>query len=146
MSTAFDTKNRRQLLDIKSIVDEDGHRLIQFFLGSTIIDTWCFYIKAIHKQCSNPTGRQLKPASIHCVIRTYAQRSPTYIAETNNLFRSKDPTPSSLPGRCRFHWAKLQILRRSKKLLDKYQLKVNTDKTEYTSILKSEERWKEVKK
>ncbi|RUS81468.1 hypothetical protein EGW08_010766 [Elysia chlorotica] len=31
-------------------------------------------------------------------------------------------------------------------VLKKYQLKVNTDKTEYTSLSKSEEGWKEVKK
>ena len=41
----------------------------------------------------------------------------------------------------------MQKLRRCKKFLKKkYQLKVNTDKTEYTTISKSEEGWKEVKK
>ena len=40
MSAAFDTINRRHLLDIvKSIVDEDKHRLIQFLLSGTDIDT-----------------------------------------------------------------------------------------------------------
>ena len=38
----------------------------------------------------------------------------------------------------------MQIFRRSKKFFKK-QIKVNTDKTEYTSIIKSEEGWKEVK-
>ena len=35
----------------------------------------------------------------------------------------------------------LQLVRRSKK----FQPKVNTDKTEYTSVSKGEEGWKEVK-
>ena len=40
MSAAFDTINRHHLLDIvKSIVDEDEHRFIQFLLSGTIIDT-----------------------------------------------------------------------------------------------------------
>ena len=40
MSAVFDTINRRHLLDlVKSIVDEDEHRLIQFLLSGTIIDT-----------------------------------------------------------------------------------------------------------
>ena len=40
MSAAFDTINRRHLLDIvKSTVDEDEHRLIQFLLSGTVIDT-----------------------------------------------------------------------------------------------------------
>ena len=42
MSAAFDTINRRHLLDIhvvKSTVDEDEHTLIQFLLRGTAIDT-----------------------------------------------------------------------------------------------------------
>ena len=40
MPTAFHKINRHYLLDIvKSIVDEDKHRLIQFLLSGTVIDT-----------------------------------------------------------------------------------------------------------
>ena len=40
MSAAFDTINRRHILDIvKSIVDEDEHRLIQLLLSGAVIDT-----------------------------------------------------------------------------------------------------------
>ena len=40
MSVAFDTIFRRHLFDIvKSIVGEDKHRLIQFLLSGTLIDT-----------------------------------------------------------------------------------------------------------
>ena len=40
MSAALDMINRHHLLDIvKSIVDEDEHRLIQFLLSGTVIDT-----------------------------------------------------------------------------------------------------------
>ena len=40
MPAAFDTIKRRQLLDIvKSIVDVDKHRLIQFLLSGRVIDT-----------------------------------------------------------------------------------------------------------
>ena len=37
-------------------------------------------------------------------------------------------------------------IKKIQEVLKKYQLKVNTDKTEYISISKSEEGWKEVKK
>ena len=37
-------------------------------------------------------------------------------------------------------------IKKIQEVLKKYQLKVNTVKTEYTSISKSEEGWKEVKK
>ena len=40
MSAAFDTINRRHLLDIvKLIFDENEHRLIQFLLSGTVIGT-----------------------------------------------------------------------------------------------------------
>ena len=40
MSAAFDTINRRHLIDIvKTIVDEDEHRLIQLLLSGTVIGT-----------------------------------------------------------------------------------------------------------
>ena len=40
ISAAFGTINRRHLLDIvKSIVDEDEHRLMQFLLSGTVIGT-----------------------------------------------------------------------------------------------------------
>ena len=40
MSAAFDTINRRHLLDIvMTIVDEGEHRLIQFLLTDTVINT-----------------------------------------------------------------------------------------------------------
>ena len=40
MSATFDTINRLHLFDVvKSVFDEDEHRLIQFLLGGTDIDT-----------------------------------------------------------------------------------------------------------
>ena len=54
MSAAFDTINRRHLRDIvESIVDEGEHRLIQFLLSGTVIDTrinGTSTSKQIHKQ------------------------------------------------------------------------------------------------
>ena len=69
MSAAFDTINRRHLLDIvKSIVDEDEHRIIQLLLSGTVIDkriNGTSTSKTIHKQFRHPTGRLLKPGSIY---------------------------------------------------------------------------------
>ena len=70
MSAAFDTINRRHVLDIvKSIVDEDEHRLIQFLLSGTIIDTrikGTSTSKPFTSNVGTPQGDSLSP--VLCTI------------------------------------------------------------------------------
>ena len=65
MPAAFDTINRRHLLDIiKSVVDEDEHRLIQFLLSSTVIDTrinGTSTSKPFTSKVGTPQGDSLSP-------------------------------------------------------------------------------------
>ena len=67
MSAAFDTINRRHLLDIvKSIVDEDEHRLhvIQFLLSGTVIDiriNGTSISKPFTSNVGTPQGDSLSP-------------------------------------------------------------------------------------
>ena len=93
MSAAFDTINRRHLLDIvKSIVDEDEHRLIQFHLSGTVIHTrinGTSTSKKFHKQCRHPTGRQLKPGSIYYIFRKCSQRNPTVLPRPTTSFEEE---------------------------------------------------------
>ena len=88
-SAAFETINRCQLLDIvKTIVDEDEHRLLQFLLSGTVVGTrinGTSTSKLFTSNVGTPQRDSLNPVIIHCKIRTCSQRSPTYTAETNNL-------------------------------------------------------------
>ena len=79
MLAAFDTTNRRHLLDIvKSIVDENEHRLIQFLLSGTVIGTringTCIS-KPFTGNVATPQGDSFKPGSIHCIFRTCSESS-----------------------------------------------------------------------
>ena len=92
MSAAFDTINRGHLLDIlKTIVDEDGRRLIQFLLSGTVIgnEYMVFQRQTIHNQCKHPI--QLKSGAIHCMFRTCSQRNPTYMPRPKALFEAEIP-------------------------------------------------------
>ena len=94
MSAAFDTINRRHLLDrLKTIVDEDGQRLIQFRLSGTVIgnEYMVFQRQTIHNQCKHSIGRQLKSGAIHCMFRTCSQRSPTYMPRPTTSFEAEIP-------------------------------------------------------
>ena len=66
MSAAFDTINRHHLLDIvKSIVNEDEHRLLQFLLSGTVIDTRkndTSTSKLFTSNVGTPQGDSLSPA------------------------------------------------------------------------------------
>ena len=70
ISAAFDTINRRHLLDIvKSIVDEDENRFIQFLLSGTVIDTRMNGTSTSKPSKSNvgtPQGDSLSP--VLCTI------------------------------------------------------------------------------
>ena len=65
MSAAFDTIKRRHLLDIvKSIVDEDEYRLIQFPLSGTVINTrinGTSTTKPFTSNVGTPQGDSLSP-------------------------------------------------------------------------------------
>ena len=86
MPAAFHTINRCHLLKIvKSIVDEDQHRLIQFLLSGTVIDTSKPFTSNVGN-VGTTQGDSLSPGLFTIVIfRTCSQRSPTHAAETNNL-------------------------------------------------------------
>ena len=91
MSAAFNTINRRHLLDIvKSIVDEDEDRLIHLLLSGTVIDTrinGTSTSKPFRSNVGTPQGDSLSPVlfTIYLLFRTCSQRSPTHPAEINNL-------------------------------------------------------------
>ena len=151
MSAAFDTINRRHLLDIvKLIVDEDEHRLIQFLLSGTVIDTrinGTSTSKPFTSNVGTPQGDSLSPV-LFTIYLEHAVKEvrPTQPRPTNS-FEEEIPNEVAYADDVDFigqNYA--DIIKIQEVLKKKYQLKVNTDKTEYTSISKSEEGWKEVKK
>ena len=152
MSAAFDTINRRHLLDIiKSIVDEDKHRLIQFLLSGTVIDTrinGTSTSKPFTSNVGTPQGDSLSPVLLTILYLEHALKEVRpMLPRPTSSFEAEIPNDVAYADIVDFNDKTVQILRRSKKLFKKKQRKVNSDKTEYyTSISKSGEGWKEVKK
>ena len=89
MSAAFDMIKRRHLLVIvKSMADEDKHRLIQFLLSGTVIDTRIIGTSPSVPSTSNvstPQGGSLSPVLSIIYLEHAIKKSATYTAEANNL-------------------------------------------------------------
>ena len=72
ISAAFDTINRRHLLDIvKSIVGEDEHRLIQLLLSGTVIDkriNGTSTSKPFTSNVGTPQGDSLSPVLFNAYL------------------------------------------------------------------------------
>ena len=141
MSAAFDTINRRHLLDI---VKSQTNTVPSEWHSHSHKDKLYFYIKTIHKQCRHPTGRQLKPGSIYYRFRTCSQR-PTLPRPTTS-FEEEIPNEVAYADDVDFIGQNYADIKKIQEVLKKCQLKVNTDKTEYTSIKKKRRRVERSKK
>ena len=89
MPAAFDTINRRHLIDkVKSIVDEDEHRLIQYLLSVTVIDTRINNGTSTSKQFTSNVGTR-QGDSLNPVLFT------VYLEHALNEVRPTVPRPTS---------------------------------------------------
>ena len=138
MSAAFDTINRSHILDIvKSIVDEDKHRLIQFLLSGTVIDTrinGTSTSKPFTSNVGTPQGDSLSPVLFTIYLEHALKEVRPTLPRPTSSFEEKIPNEVVYADDVDF-------------ILKKYQLKVNTDKTEYTSFnIKKQRRMERSKK
>ncbi|GFR67696.1 retrovirus-related Pol polyprotein LINE-1 [Elysia marginata] len=150
MSAAFDTINRRQILDIlKIIMKEDELRMIRFLLRNTEINTKINGSSKAMPVMSNvgtPQGDSLSPVLFTIYLENALREIRTTLPEPNSSYGREIPSEIAytddvdLIGHDYANIAKIQ------ETLEKYQLKVNIDKTEFTLLSKSEEDWKKVKK
>ena len=108
MSAAFDAINRRHLVDaVKSIVDEDEQRLIQFLLSATFIDTRINRTSTAKpftsNVCTPPQGDSLSPV-LFTIYLEHALKEvrPTLLRPTTS-FEREMLNVSSLCGRFKFH-------------------------------------------
>lgn len=150
MSAAFDTINRQEMLNIvKNIVNDDEQRLIRFLLSHTTINTRINGSSKRNQFDSNvgtPQGDSLSP-----VLFTIHLEHPL------KEVRKTQPNPPLQPDReipdeiayaddvdfIGRDFANISIIQET---LKKHHLKVNPEKTEYTSISRHENDWKKVKK
>ena len=150
MSAAFDTINRQKLLEIlKTIVDEDEHRIIQFLLSNTIINT---RINGSTKQnpfmsnVGTPQGDSLSPVLFTIYLEHALREVRHTLPKPQTEYEENIPNEVAYADDVDFISQEYADIREIESILKTHQLKVNTDKTEYTSISKSEEQWKNVKK
>ncbi|GFR84549.1 hypothetical protein ElyMa_002419900 [Elysia marginata] len=139
MSAAFDTINRETLLKIlEDIVNEDEHRIIRFLLSNTIIDTKI--IGATEKKPFFSNVGTLQGDSLSPVLFTI------YLEHALKEVRPVLPEPSTplkkvLPREIAY--AEDVVVG---KVLEKYNLEVNIDKTEFTNLSRGETNWQTTKK
>ena len=146
MSAAFDRINRRHLLyTVKSVFDEesDEYRLIQFLLSGTIIDTRINGTSTSKPFTSNvgiPQGDSLS-AVLFTVYLEHALKEVRSKLPRPTSFEAEIPNEVAYAGDVYFIGQNYADDKKIQEVLKKYQIKVDTDKTE----LKREEGRKEVK-
>ena len=126
ISAAFDTINRRHLLDIvKSIVDEDKRRLIQFLLSGTVIDTrinGTSTSKPFTSNVGTPQGDSLSPVLLTILYLEHALKEVRpMLPRPTSSFEAEIPNDVAYADVVDFIDKTVQILRRSKKLFKKKQ-------------------------
>ena len=134
MSATFYTMDRRHLIDIvKSVVDEDEHRLIQFLVSGTVIDKRINGTSASKPFTSNVGTPQEDNLNSILFI--------TYLEHALKVVRPIMPRPTSsfealitnevTYGVDTIGQKYAYKIKKIQEVLKKYQLKVNTDKTGY---------------
>ena len=136
MSAAFDMIDRRHLLDIvkANTVPSEWH-------SPWHKSKWYFNIKTIHKQC-----RQLKPDSIHWYLKHDLKEVRPILPSPTTSHEEEIPNEVVYVDNVDFIGQNYADMKKIQEVKKKKQPKVKTDETEYTSISKSNEGWKEVKK
>ncbi|GFS10187.1 group II intron reverse transcriptase/maturase [Elysia marginata] len=147
MSAAFDTINRETLLKIlEDIVNEDEHRIIRFLLSNTIIDTKIIGAtvkKPFFSNIGTPQGDSLSPV----LFTIYLEHALKAV-----LPNPSTPLEKVLPREIAYaddvDFVAFQDIDIEEvgKVLEKYNLNVNVDKTEFTNLSRGETNWQTTKK
>ena len=134
MSAAFDTINRRHLFDmVKSIVDEDEHRLIQFLLSGAVIDTrinGTSTSKPFTSNVGTPQGDSLSPVLFTIYLEHTLKEVRPKLPRPTTPFGEKIPNEVAYADDVDFIGQNYADIKKIQEVLKQYQLKVNTDKTE----------------
>ncbi|GFR95619.1 retrovirus-related Pol polyprotein LINE-1 [Elysia marginata] len=143
MSAAFDTINRSQILDIlKTIIKEDELRIIRFLLSNTEINTKINGSSKAMPFMSNvgtPQGDSLSPVLFIIYLENALREIRTTLPEPNSSYGREIPSEIAYADDVDFIGHDYANIANIQETLEKYQLKVNIDKTEFTLLSKSEE-------
>ncbi|GFS22486.1 very-long-chain enoyl-CoA reductase [Elysia marginata] len=146
MSAAFDKINRSQSLDIlKTIIKEDELRIIRFLLSNTEINTKINGSSKAMPFMSNVgtlQGDSQSPVLFTIYLENALREIRTTLPEPNSSYGREIPSAIAYADDVDFIGHDYANIAKIQETLEKYQLKVNTDKTEFTLLSKSEEDWK----
>ncbi|GFR71283.1 hypothetical protein ElyMa_003808200 [Elysia marginata] len=93
-----------------------------------------------------PQGDSLSPVLFTIYLENALRDIRTTLPEPNSSYGREIPSEIAYADDVDFIGHDYANIAKIQETLEKYQLKVNTDKTEFTLLLKSEEDWKKVKK
>ncbi|GFR98822.1 hypothetical protein ElyMa_002778500 [Elysia marginata] len=93
-----------------------------------------------------PQGDSLSPVLFTIYLENALREIRTTLPEPNSSYGREILSEIAYADDVDFIGHDVANIAKIQKTLEKYQLKVNTDKTEFTLLSKSEEDWKKVKK
>ena len=150
MSAAFDTIDRNKLLNIiATIVNEDELRIIRFLLSNTKIKTRINGATKTNTFISNvgtPQGDSLSPVLFIVYLEHALKEVRTTLPRPIVKYEKEIPNEIAYADDVDFIGQDYVNINEIQETLHKYQLKVNTDKTEFTALSKNKEDWKNAKK
>ena len=150
MSAAFDTIDRATLLNIlETIIEEDELRLVRFLPSNTCLIIRIGGTKEENKFTSNigtPQGDSLSPilfvVYLENALKEVRPLLPQPVTESEKTIPNEIAYADDVDFIARERIDVTQIYR----VLKRYNLEVNVDKTEYTIMDRNESSWKSTKK
>ncbi|KAK3773203.1 hypothetical protein RRG08_025869 [Elysia crispata] len=146
MSAAFDTIDRATLLNIlETIIEEDELRLVRFLLSNTCLNIRIGGTKEEKKFTSNigtPQGDSLSPILFVVYLENALKEVRPILPESEKTLPNEIAYADDVDFIARERIDVAQIQR----VLKRYNLEVNVDKTEYTILDRNEKSWKNTKK
>ena len=140
MSAAFDTIDRNQLLNIiATIVNEDELRIIRFLLSNTKIKTRINGATKTNTFISivgTPQGDSLSPVLFIVYLEHALKEVRTTLPRPIAKYEKEIPNEIAYADDVDFIGQDYVNINEIQETLHKYQLKVNTDKTEFTALSK----------
>ncbi|KAK3745909.1 hypothetical protein RRG08_056718 [Elysia crispata] len=146
MSAAFDTIDRATLLNIlETIIEEDELRLVRFLLSNTCLNIRIGGTKEEKKFTSNigtPQGDSLSPILFVVYLENALKEVRMILPESEKTLPNEIAYADDVDFIAQERIDVAQIQR----VLKRYNLEVNVDKTEYTILDRNEKSWKNTKK
>ena len=150
MSSAFNTIYRQTLLDIlREIVEEDELRIIRFLLSDTIINTrinGATKEKSFESNIGSPQGDSLSLVLFSIYLENALKEVRNILPRPTSDFEKTLPTEIVYADDVDFIGLEFADIAEVQKTLKKYNLQVNADKTEQTTLSRSGKEYKNAKK